>query len=120
MIELVKGLPDNVLAVDCRGQIHTDDYERTLVPALEQKLAHHDKLRLFYLAGPGFKGIDPGAILEDTKVGLAHLSRWEKMAIVTDIEWIKLAIKAFAFLMPCPVKFFGVAQEAEARRWIAA
>ena len=120
MIEFVKGLPDNVLAVDCRGQIHADDYERTLVPALEKKLAGHDKLRLFYRAGPEFKGIDPAAVLEDTKVGFAHLSRWEKMAIVTDVEWIRLAIKAFAFLMPCPVKFFSVAQEDQARRWIAA
>jgi SpoIIAA-like len=120
MIELVKGLPDNVLAVNCRGQIHTEDYECTLIPALEQKLAHHDKLRLFYRAGQDFKGIDPGAILEDSKVGLAHLSRWEKMAVVTDIEWIRLAIRAFAFLMPCPVKFFSVVQEDEARRWIAA
>jgi SpoIIAA-like len=118
MIELIESLPDTILAVDCRGQIHKSDYERVLIPALETKLAHHKKLRLFYRAGPKFDGIDPGAMLEDTKVGIAHLSRWERAAVVTDVEWLRLAVRAFAFLMPCPVKAFGIGQDAEARRWI--
>jgi SpoIIAA-like len=120
MIELVKGLPDNVLAVNCTGHITRNDYDRVLVPALEAKLKKHDKLRLYYRAGPDFSGIDPGAVLEDTWIGFAHLTRWERMVLVTDIEWIRYAIRAFAFLMPCPVKFFSAAQEAEAKAWITA
>lgn len=120
MIEVLKGFPDNVLAVDCSGRITKADYQRVLIPAMEAKLKQHDKLRLYYRAGPEFQGIDPGAVFEDMWVGFAHLSRWERFAIVTDIDWIRLAIQAFAFLMPCPVKFFASSQESEAKVWITA
>lgn len=119
MIEFVGGFPDNVVAVNCTGRITRNDYEHTLIPAVESKLKKHDKLRLLYRVGPEFDGIDPGAILEDAKVGFAHLSRWERVAVVTDVEWLRLATRAFAFLLPCPVKFFNISQDSDARAWIA-
>lgn len=119
MIEVIEGLPDNVIAVGCRGQVTRDDYEGVLIPLVQAKLAAHDKVRLYYRVGPDFKGIDAGAVLEDTKVGLSHWSRWERAAVVTDVEWLRLATRAFAFLLPCPVRCFGIADEAEAKNWIA-
>lgn len=120
MINLLTGMADNVVAVSCRGRVTRDDYERVLIPLVEKKLKVHEKLRLFYQAGPEFESIDPGAMLEDTRIGFAHLTRWERAAVVTDIEWLRLATKLFGFLMPCPVRCFGVAEEAKAREWIMA
>jgi SpoIIAA-like len=40
-------------------------------------------------------GIDPGAMWEDFKVGMEHFTRWERIAVVTDVEWIKNTIKIF-------------------------
>ena len=118
MIELIEGLPDGVVAVRCSGHVTRNDYETVLIPTVEAKLKKHEKLRLLYSIGPGFEGIDPGAVLEDTKIGFEHLHRWERVAVVTNVEWIRLAVRAFAFLLPCPVKFFDVSQLDEARRWI--
>jgi hypothetical protein len=119
MIETIAGLPDNVVAVSCQGHVSTKDYKEVLIPAIERALQKHPKARLLYRIGPQFEAIDPGAVLEDMKVGFEHLSRWERIAVVTDIEWIRLAIRAFAFLFPGPVKFFALSQDAEARRWIS-
>jgi hypothetical protein len=119
MIALEQGFPDNVIAVDCKGRVTRSDYERVLIPAVEAALKKHDKLRLYYHVGSGFEGIDPGAVFEDMKVGFSHLTRWERIAIVTDVEWIRLAIRAFAFLMPGAVKFFDIAEDKSARDWIA-
>jgi len=118
MIELIEGLPDNVIAASCSKQVTKEDYERVLIPAVEAALKKHDKVRLYYRIGPEFEGIDPTAILEDMKVGFSHLSHWERIAIVTDVEWIRMAIRAFAFMVPGQVKFFGNDQDAEAREWI--
>jgi hypothetical protein len=52
------------------------------------------------------------------KIGFSHLSRWERFAIVTDAEWIRLTIRAFAFLLSGPVKFFRVGEEQQAQAWI--
>ena len=119
MIELIEGMPANIVAVSCRGHVSKSDYEQVLIPAVESALKKYPKIRLFYRIGPEFEGIDPSAVLEDMKVGFAHLSKWERIAIVTDIEWIRLTIRAFAFLIPGPLRIFDVNKEKEAQEWIA-
>jgi hypothetical protein len=119
MLELVRGFPDHVVAVRAIAQVTRDDYHAVLVPAVEEALQHHDKLRLYYLIGHEFSGIDPGAAWEDFKVGMEHLTRWERIAIVTDLEWIQQFIKAFSFFMLAEVRVFPTANDAEARTWIA-
>ena len=97
MIEQLKDFPDNVVAFVCRGHVTKHDYDTVLVPAVMQALRNHEKLRLYYETAADFFGIDPGAVWEDIKVGMEHLTRWERMAVVTDVEWIKNTIKAFGF-----------------------
>lgn len=120
MIELRKDFPDNVVAVTCKGRITREDYEAVLIPEVEAKLAAHPKLRLYYEIGPDFEGIDPGAVWADFKVGMEHLTRWERMAVVTDVDWIKYTLRFFGFLVPGEFRFYAPADADEARRWITA
>ena len=41
-----------------------------------------------------------------------------RVAVVTDIQWIRLAVQAFRFLMPGAIRVFALDQAAEARQWI--
>ncbi|WP_163647693.1 STAS/SEC14 domain-containing protein [Modicisalibacter sp. 'Wilcox'] len=118
MIETLADFPDSVLAFVCHGQVTKQDYESVLTPAVERALQNHYKVRLYYETAPDFAGIDPGAIWEDTKVGLGHLARWEKFAVVTDVEWIRHTIRLFSFLMPGEMRIFSTDEAAQAREWI--
>jgi hypothetical protein len=120
MIEQLSGFPDNVLAFVGRGRVTRDDYNTILTPAVEKALAMHQRIRLYYELGPDFAGIDPGAIWEDFKVGVEHLTRWERAAVVTDVEWIKQAMRLFSFLMPGAMKSFPTSEAEQARAWITA
>ncbi len=120
MIETLPDFPDNVVAVACSGQVTRKDYETVLVPYVESTLGRHEKVRLFYRIGSDFEGIDPGAVWEDFKVGMGHLTRWERIAIVTDIDWISHTMKAFSFLIPGEMRIFGAAEAQAARTWITA
>ncbi len=119
MIEQLKGFPDNVLAVVCHGRITKGDYETVIVPAVLDALKSHDKLRLYYETASDFGGIEPGAVWEDFMVGVEHFTRWERIALVSDVDWIKHTMHFFSFLMPGMMKIFSNAQAAEARAWIA-
>ena len=57
---------------------------------------------------------------EDFKVGMEHLTRWERVALVTDIEWIKQTVRLWGFLMPASTRVFPTSEAARAREWIAA
>jgi SpoIIAA-like len=120
MIRLLTGFPDNVLAVACGGQVTRKDYEDVLIPAAALALERHPKVRVYYEITSEFAGIDVGAVWEDFRIGMGHLSRWERIAVVTDVGWIGQAVNAFRFLMPGAVRVFPVSEVDEARRWITA
>jgi SpoIIAA-like len=120
MIEVITGLPDNVVAFRAKGHVIRKDYDDVLVPKVKEAFAKHRKIRCLYELGPEFSGVTPGAMWEDFKCGIEHLASWERIAVVTDVEWIRLAMNAFRFIMPGEVRLFGTGQAAEARRWIAA
>ena len=120
MIELLEGFPDNVVACAAKGQVTKEDYERVLIPSVERALTRSAKIRCYYELSPEFKGFDAAAAWEDAKIGIEHLTRWERVALVTDVEWIRLATNAFGFLMPGRVRVFSAVESAEAKRWITA
>lgn len=118
MIETLKCFPEAVVAVACHGHVTRKDYETVLIPAVKKALQEQQKVRLYYEVGSDFAGIEPGAIWEDFKVGVEHWLRWERIAVVTDIDWIKHTVKAFGFVMPAELRVFSLAEVAEARKWI--
>lgn len=120
MIEHVKGFSDNVLAFVCSGRVTKAEYDTVLVPAVRAALKAHDKLRIYYETAANFRGIAPGAVWEDFKVGMEHLTRWERATVVTDVNWIKHTVQFFSFLMPGQMKIFPRSEAAGAREWIVA
>ena len=118
MIEVLDGFPEAVVAIVCKGRVTRRDYETVLVPAVEAALGKHDKVRLYYRIDPDFAGIAPGAMWEDFKVGMHHILRWERVAVVTDVEWIGHTVRAFSFLMPGQVQVFPLAAAEAAEAWI--
>lgn len=118
MIEQLQGFPATVVAFAGRGEVTKADYVATLIPAVERALAGPGRLRLYYELGTDFAGIDADAILEDFKMGMQHLTRWERVAIVTDVPWIAHAVSLFSFLMPGAIKLFAANDADHARSWI--
>jgi hypothetical protein len=120
MIEQLADFPGNVLAFGYKGRVTKEDYEAVLVPAVMNALRKQNKVRLYVEIAEDFLGIDPGAIWEDFKIGMEYLTRWERVAVVTDVEWIKHTMRLFSFLMPGALKSFPTSQAAQARGWIIA
>lgn len=118
MIEALTGFPETVLAFTCKGHVTKQDYESVLIPAVEHALTHHKKVRLYYQIDPGFSGMEPGAMWDDFKVGMEHLFSWDRLAVVTDVEWIRYTFKAFSFVIPCEARVFRLEEAANARTWI--
>lgn len=119
MIEFIANMPENVVAVKGSGKVTAKDYDDVLVPSIEDKLGKHKKIRMLYELGRDFSGFTPGAMWDDAKVGIRHITAFEKIAVVSDIEWIHAAVNVFAFLIPCPARVFGTAELNEAKHWVS-
>lgn len=120
MIVQLSNFPDNVVAFICKGRVTKADYDSVILPAVENVLRAHAKVRLYYETDADFAGLDAGAMWEDFKVGIESITRWERVAVVTDVEWIRHATRFFSFLMPGATKLFSRSEAARAREWISA
>jgi hypothetical protein len=116
MLELIEGLPGNVVGIAVSGRLTRQDCEDLLVPAMQKSLRRHEKIRLYYELNSRF----PGAAWDDFELGLEHLYRCERVAIVTDIGWVRLTVKALRFLIPSEIRVFATIQADEGRAWIKA
>lgn len=119
MLVRADGFPDDVVAFVAHGRVTRADYRDTLEPAIDDALARGGKLRFYYELAPDFEAFDAGAMWEDFKTGMEHVTRWEKVALVTDVGWIGQSMRAFGFMIPARVKAFPLAERAAARAWIA-
>ncbi len=120
MIEILAGFPDSVIALSAKGRVTRQDYEEVLIPKVSESFGRHSGMRCYYELGNAFEGMAAGAMWEDFKLGIEHIKGWERVAVVTDVDWIRATINAFRFLVPGEIKVFGTRQTEEARRWIIA
>lgn len=120
MIEQIKELPAGVLGFRARGQVTAEDYERVLVPDVEAAFALNRTLRLLYVTAEDFTGFDPGAMLDDARLGWRHFSGWDRVGLVTDVTWLRGAATAFSFAIPAQFRLFSGEQLDQAMSWITA
>jgi SpoIIAA-like len=118
MVEKIPGLPDDVLGFEAKGTVTANDYESVIIPAVEALFSRQKKARFLYHLGGEFSGFEAAAVWDDTKLGLKHLAGWERMAVVSDVEWIRAAVKIFGIAIPGRVRVFHDRELAEAKRWI--
>jgi hypothetical protein len=121
MIEILEGFPDNnVLAVSAKDRVKEKDYDDVLIPKLKERLDRYERVRCYYELGPEYSGINLEAMWKDFLLGVRHLSRWERVAVVADVGWIRSAMRAFRFVVPGQMRTFSTSQASDARNWIAA
>ena len=119
MIEQIPNLPAGTLGFRATGTVTAADYENVLVPDIAAAFAVNRKLRLLYHVAPGFESFQAGAMWDDAKLGFRHFSGWDRVALVTDVAWLRGLTSAMRFLVPAELRLFADAELEEAKAWIA-
>jgi hypothetical protein len=121
MVERIKEMPKGTIGFKVVDQLTGDDYRERIEPVLGAA-AESGEVRLLFEIDSGF-GMDAGAVIEDAKtglkLGLGHMKAWKRTALVTDVDWIRKAIKAFSFMAPGEVRVFEPGELGAAKVWVA-
>lgn len=117
VITRLAGVPDNVLGLEVKGDLTSDDYRETLGPALKAHREMHDKVRLLVVLGDEFKGFTAGALWQDEKLLDANLFAFERVAVVTDSGPVRATMHLFGWMIPGDVKLFDTGEIDEAKAW---
>jgi SpoIIAA-like len=122
VIERIEGMQTSTVGLRASGKLTREDYREVLEPALEAAVESGELRLVFVLTD--FEGLEPGAWIEDVKTGLRvwvrDHSAWKRFALVTDVEWVAKAMRAFAWMAPGEVSVYRLDQLEEAKRWVGA
>lgn len=120
MLRRIKDMPAGTIGFEGFGEVDDDDWERTVEPVLRSEIAAGHKLRLLYVLGPRTREVEGDALKAGAEFRARHISSFERVAVVSDEDWVKPALQALSFLLPGKSKGFRVADQAAARAWLVA
>jgi SpoIIAA-like len=117
MIKELNDMPAGVIGFEASGRLRAEDYRDVVLPALERAAAAGEVR--FVIVMRDFDGMSGGALWQDLKLGIEHLRAWKRIALVTDIEWMRQMTGLFGWMTPGETRTFSVAERAEAIEWAA-
>jgi hypothetical protein len=119
MLQRMRDMPGGTIGFEAIGEVDDDDWEHTVEPVLRSEIAAGEKLRLLYLLGAEVRDVDGDAMKADTSFRARHAKAYERVAVVTDEDWMNPALRALSFLMPGSARGFGVHDLPAAKAWLA-
>lgn len=119
MLRRITDMPVGTIGFEAIGEVEDDDWEHAVEPVLRQEIADGHKVRLLYLLGPETREVERDAVTADTGFRARHATSFERIAVVSDEDWMRPALRTLSFLLPGKAKGFRVHDLAAAKAWLA-
>jgi hypothetical protein len=118
MLRRMTDVPAGTIGFEAVGDVDDDDWEDTVEPALRAEIAEGRGVRLLYLIGPEARELDGDAMRADAGFRARHASSFERVAVVSDEDWMRPALRALSFMLPGKARGFRVRDLPEAKAWL--
>ena len=119
MLRRMTDMPAGTIGFEAVGDVEDDDWEETVEPVLRREIAEGRNVRLLYLIGTGARELEGDAMTADTGFRVRHATSYERVAVVSDEDWMRPALRALSFLLPGRARGFRVRDLAAAKAWLA-
>lgn len=119
MLKRIADMPAGTVGFEAHGEVEDDDWEEVVEPVLRDELARGDKLRVLYLLGPDTQEVEGDAIGAGADFRARHATSFDRVAVVSDEDWLRPALKALSLLLPGKARGFRVADLASAKAWLS-
>jgi hypothetical protein len=119
MITEIKNLPSNMVGFTASGEITEDDFNNVVLPRVKQTVESNNEINYMLVLDTSIKNFTAGAWMKDAAMGFKHLFKWNRAAIVTDVEAIATFNVGFSAIMPGEFKTFKHAEEQQAIDWVS-
>ena len=119
MIEVIHGLPAYVTAFRATGTVTRDDYLTIINPLVKSVVTIFGEVNYMLVLNTSLKNYTAGAWIEDALLGIRYITKWRKLAIVTEKNEIKKFTDIFGKLIPPQTRGFKMEELSIARQWIS-
>ncbi len=119
MIEYMEGLPANMVGFKATGEITEDDFSIIVIPKVKELVSQTDTLNYLLVLDTSIKNISFGAWMKDALMGLQNITKWNRAAIVTDVDAIRIFTDLFSVVVPGEFKGYEQKDLQIAIDWVA-
>ncbi|MDZ4823095.1 MAG: STAS/SEC14 domain-containing protein [Flavobacteriales bacterium] len=119
MIQQLENLPVNMVGFKATGEITERDFSETVMPNVKALINKTDQLNYLMVLETPIKNFSIGAWMKDAVMGIKHLTKWNRAAIVSDVEAIRKFTNFFSYLMPGEFRGFEHKDLQLAIDWVA-
>ena len=120
MLRRMTDVPVGTIGFEAVGEVEDDDWDETVEPVLREEIAGGRKLRLLYVLGPQSRDVEGDAVKAGAEFRARHASSYDRVAVVSDEDWMRPALRAFSVLVPGKAKGFRVSELDDAKAWLTA
>ena len=118
MLTVIDQLPDHVFGVRANGEVTKDDLKNVLLPGLESLTERYDEIYYLLVLETKVQNFTAGAWIQDLIAGIKHLSKWKKIAIVTDQEAVEKFTDLFSYISPGEARGYELSELQMAKDWL--
>src|SRR5690606_4955277 len=115
MVEVISGLSDKIAGFRAIGEVSRKDYTDVVEPEVDKLAQRAGKINFLLLLDTNISSYTPGAAFQDFLLGLKHLTKWHKMAIVSEQEGVKKFTDIISTVIPGEARGFSKNQFEEAQ-----
>jgi hypothetical protein len=119
MIQHLENLPKNIVGFKAVGEITEKDFSDTILPKVQALINETDKLNYLLVLETSLSNFTIGAWMQDAMMGIKNLTKWNRVAIVSDVEAIRNFTNFFSYLIPGEFKGFEHKELQQAIDWVS-
>jgi len=118
MIKELKDTPNTMVGFIASDEVTQAEFDKVILPAVQELVQRTDKLNYLLVVDTPLKNFTIGAWMRDAMLGLNNINKWNRAAIVTDVEGIKWFTELFSKVVPGEFKGFNHSELDRAINWV--
>ena len=118
MLRRMSDMPPGTIGFEAIGEVEDDDWEESVEPVLRQEIAAGRKVRMLYQLGADARDVEGEAVAADAGFRARHATSFDRVAVVSDEDWLRPAVRALSFMLPGSAKAFHVRDLEAAKAWL--
>jgi hypothetical protein len=119
MVKLLEGFPPHVAAYEAQGKVDKDEYESIVMKRVDEVAAEYGKINFLVRLETGMENYSITALLKYLEVSFEHFKKWNRMAIVSDQQWVRVIYDTLSPLVPGKIKSYELQEYETAKQWVS-
>uniref|UniRef100_F4CCE8 STAS/SEC14 domain-containing protein n=1 Tax=Sphingobacterium sp. (strain 21) TaxID=743722 RepID=F4CCE8_SPHS2 len=120
MLALMDDFPPHVVAYRAQGKVNGEEYKEIVVQRIAEVAKAYPQINFIVLLETGFEDYSLQALLEYIKVSFEHFSKWNRMAIVSDQQWVRKIYDILSPLVHGEIRTYRLEDRQRASEWVSA